>query len=84
VEGSRILVYFLYLTGRLWKCIVTFAVTGNTIFGPVSVVGGCQLSEASTAVHLKSMEHTVAERSCKDADFLCNSCVERGGYGKVL
>jgi hypothetical protein len=35
---------------------------------------------ASTAVDRKSMGHTVAERSWKDADFLCNSCILRGGY----
>jgi hypothetical protein len=54
---------------------VTLAVTRNTIFDSSSVVGGCQFSEASIAVHRKSVGHTVAERSCKDADFLCNSCV---------
>jgi hypothetical protein len=30
---------------------------------------------ASTAVDRKSMGHTVAERSWKDADFLCISCI---------
>jgi hypothetical protein len=36
------------------------------------------------AVDLKSMRHTMADRSSNEADFLCISCIERGGYGKVL
>jgi hypothetical protein len=35
VERSRISVYFLYLAWRLWKSVVTLAVTWNTIFGRV-------------------------------------------------
>jgi hypothetical protein len=41
-------------------------------------------SEASNTVDRKSMGHPVAERSWKDADYLRISCIERGGYGKVL
>jgi multisubunit Na+/H+ antiporter MnhE subunit len=33
VERSRLSVYFLYLAWRLWKSVVTLAVTGNTISG---------------------------------------------------
>jgi hypothetical protein len=40
--------------------------------------------EASNAVDRKSTGHTVGERSWKDADFLCISCIQRGGYAKVL
>jgi hypothetical protein len=40
--------------------------------------------EAAIAIDRKSMGHTVAERSCKDADFLCISWNKRGGYGEVL
>jgi hypothetical protein len=64
---------------------VTLTVTRNTISGRVfrrHRVSG--VSEASTAVDRKSMGHTVADRSWRDADFLCNSCIWRGGYGKVL
>jgi hypothetical protein len=45
---------------------------------------GDSVSEASIAVDRKSMGHTVADRSWIDADILCNSCILRGGYGKVL
>jgi hypothetical protein len=45
---------------------------------------GSVLSDASTAVDRKSMGHTVGERSWKDADFLCISSIQRGGYVKVL
>jgi cytochrome c5 len=41
------------------------------------------VSGASIVVDQKSMGHTVAERSWKDADFVCIS-VFSGGYGKVL
>jgi hypothetical protein len=139
VERRRLSVYFLYLAWRLWKSVVTLAVTGNTISGrvfrrqrvpvfqrhrlpltgsrwdirwlsgrgkkptfcvfPVFSVAvmekccdacgdgeyyfrsGCSASEgagvsgASIAVDRKSMGHTVAERSWKDADFLCISCI---------
>jgi hypothetical protein len=30
------------------------------------------------------MRHTMADRSSNEADFLCNSCIERGGYEMVL
>jgi hypothetical protein len=33
VERRRLSVYFLYLAWRLWKSVVTLAVTGNTISG---------------------------------------------------
>jgi hypothetical protein len=35
VERRRLCVYFVYLALRLWKSVVTFAVTGNTISGRV-------------------------------------------------
>jgi hypothetical protein len=138
----------LYLAWRLWKSVVTLAVTGNTISGrfflfqrvpefhrhrllltgsrcykqwlidrgtkPIfcifpafsvavmergcdacrdgeyyfrsvfSVSKGAGVSWASTAINRKSMRHTMADRSSNEADFLCISCIERGGYGKVL
>jgi hypothetical protein len=36
VERRRLSVYFVYLAWRLWKSVVTLAVTGNTISGRVS------------------------------------------------
>jgi hypothetical protein len=48
---------------------------GNTISGRVFGVQGDGVSGASTAVDRKSMGHTVGERSWKDADFLCISCI---------
>jgi hypothetical protein len=45
---------------------------------------GAGVSEALTAVDRMSMGHTVADRSSNEADFLCISCIWRGGYGKVL
>jgi hypothetical protein len=33
VERRRLSVYFLYLAWRLWKSVVTLAVTGNIISG---------------------------------------------------
>jgi hypothetical protein len=139
VERRRLCVYFLYLALRLWKSVVTFAVTGNTITARVvwrqrmlvsrehrlsltgsrwdilwlsgrgktptfcvfPVIGvavmekccdGCGdgeyyfrscclasedvgVSDASIVVDRKSMGHTVAERSWKDADFVCFSCI---------
>jgi hypothetical protein len=36
---------------------------------------GARVSEASNAVDLKSIGHTVADRSWKDADILCNSSI---------
>jgi hypothetical protein len=41
------------------------------------------VSRASIVVDRKSTGHTVVERSWKDADFVCISCIYRGGYGKV-
>jgi hypothetical protein len=35
VEKRRLSVYFLYLAWRLWKSVVTLAVTGNSISGRV-------------------------------------------------
>jgi hypothetical protein len=55
---------------------VTLAVTGNTISGRVVRRHvECWLFSASIAVDRKSMGHTVAERSWKDADFVCISCI---------
>jgi hypothetical protein len=63
VERRRLSVYFLYLAWRLWKSVVTLAVTGNTISGRVFRRSqGDGVSEASTAVDRKSMGHTVGER----------------------
>jgi hypothetical protein len=76
VERSRLSVYFLYLAWRLWKSVVTLAVTGNTISGRVfRRQKGDGVSEASIAVDRKSMGHTVADRSSNEAEFLCISCV---------
>jgi hypothetical protein len=41
-ERSRLSVYFLCLAWRLWKSVVTLAVTGNTISGRVFGVRGCR------------------------------------------
>jgi hypothetical protein len=55
---------------------VTLAVTGNTISGRVVWRQRVLVSRgASIAVDRKSMGHTVAERSWKDADFVCISCI---------
>jgi hypothetical protein len=61
-------VYFLYLAWRLWKSVVTLAVTRNTISGRIFGVRGDSVSEASNAVDRKSMGHTVADRSSNEAD----------------
>jgi hypothetical protein len=45
---------------------------------------GADVSGASTTVDPKSMKHTVAERSWKDADFVCISCIKCVGYGEML
>jgi hypothetical protein len=45
---------------------------------------GAGVSEASFAVDRKSMEHTVADQSSNEADFLCFFCIGRFGYGNVL
>jgi hypothetical protein len=42
------------------------------------------VSGASTGVDRKSMGHLLGERSWKDADSLCNSSIQSGGYEKVL
>jgi hypothetical protein len=67
-------VYFLYLAWRLWKSVVTLAVTG--ILFPVGLFGvrGAGVPVASIAVDVKSMGHTVADRSSNEADFLWISC----------
>jgi hypothetical protein len=64
---------------------VTLMVTGNTISGRFFRFQKVpEFHEASTAVDRKSMRHKMADRSSNEADFLCISCIERGGYGKVL
>jgi hypothetical protein len=72
VEGRRLSVYFLYLAWRLQKRVVTLVVTGNTTSGKVF---RCQRMSPSwkhrLSVDRKSMGLTVAERSCKDADYRC-------------
>jgi hypothetical protein len=56
---------------------------GNTICGrSFSVSEGAGVSLASITVDRKSMGHKMADRSSNEADFLCISCIERGGYGK--
>jgi hypothetical protein len=42
------------------------------------------ISVASIVFDRQSMGHTVAERSWKDADFVCIPCRRRCGYGRVL
>jgi hypothetical protein len=49
-----------------------------------SVSNGARVPWASNALNRKSMRHTMADRSSNEADFLCISRIERGGYGKVL
>jgi hypothetical protein len=53
---------------------VTLAVTGNTISGPFFGSAVACILKATIDVDRKSMGHTVAEPSCKDADLLCISC----------
>jgi hypothetical protein len=73
-------VFPVFARWRLWKSVVTLAVTGNTISGRVySASEGASVSVASIAVEGKSMGHTVADRSLNEADFLCISCLWRGG-----
>jgi hypothetical protein len=56
-------VYFLYLAWRLWKSVVTLAVTGILFPVGFSASESDSVSEASNAVDRKSMGHTVADRS---------------------
>jgi hypothetical protein len=65
---------------------VTLAVTVNQVFA-VGFFRRCTddgVSGASTGVDRNSMGHTLGERSWKNADCLCVSCIKRGRYGKVL
>jgi hypothetical protein len=58
---------------------------GEYYFGSSCLASeGADFSVASIAVERKSMGHTVAERSWKDADFVCISCIKCVGYGKML
>jgi hypothetical protein len=50
-------VYFLYLAWRLWKSVVTLAVTGILFPVGFSVSESAEVSEASIAVDRKSMGH---------------------------
>jgi hypothetical protein len=60
----------LYLAWRLWKSVVTLAVTENTISGRVFRTSqGENVSGASSAVDRKSMGHTVGELQWKDPTF---------------
>jgi hypothetical protein len=43
-----------------------------------------EVPDASTGVDRKSMRHLLGERSWKDADSLCISTIQSGGYVKVL
>jgi hypothetical protein len=55
---------------------VTLAVTREYYFRSGCLASeGAGVSRASIAVDRKSMGHTVAERSWKDADFVCISCI---------
>jgi hypothetical protein len=64
---------------------VTLAVTGNTISGRIFRRQRVPVFQRHrSAVDQKSMGHMVADRSSNEADFLCISCIWRGGYGKVL
>jgi nitrate reductase NapE component len=66
----------LYLAWRLWKSVVTLAVTGNTISGRVFRRHRVSMyQEASSAVDRKSTGHTVGELQWKDPDFLCIFCI---------
>jgi hypothetical protein len=64
---------------------------GNEIYDPRSSFPASEdagVSEASIAVDVKSMGHTVTGRSSNEAEdgrsFLCISCNLHDGYGKVL
>jgi uncharacterized membrane protein len=65
-------VYFLYLAWRLWKSVVTLAVTGNTISGrfflsiKVPEFKGHRLPLTGSRWDI-----TMADRSSNEADFLC-------------
>jgi hypothetical protein len=66
----------LHLAWRLWKSVVTLAVTVITISGRVfSASEAAGVSVASTVVDRKSMGHTMADRSSNEADFLCICCI---------
>jgi hypothetical protein len=55
---------------------VTLALTGNTTSGTRCLLSAdAGVLNSLIAVDRKSMVHTVAERSYKDADFLCISCI---------
>jgi branched-subunit amino acid transport protein AzlD len=61
-----------YLALRLWKRVVTLAVTGNTNSGQVFWFQRVpEIQWALTAVDRKSIGHTMADRSSNEADFLC-------------
>jgi hypothetical protein len=76
---------FLYLACRLWKSVVTLAVTDSTVLrSGFSASKGSGVSGTSTAVYRKSMGHTVADRSSNEADFLCVFCMWRDVYENVL
>jgi hypothetical protein len=64
---------------------VTLAVTGSSISS--HVFRRCRMTVFQMhrlPLTGKSMEHTLGERSWNDADCLCFSGIQRGGYGKVL
>jgi hypothetical protein len=64
----------LYLAWRLWKSVVTLAVTGNTISGQVSLFQRVpEFERHRSTVDRKSMGHTMVDRSSNEADFLCIS-----------
>jgi hypothetical protein len=44
-----------------------------------SAAGVAGVSGASIAVELKSVGHSVADRSSNEVDFQCISCIKRGG-----
>jgi hypothetical protein len=75
----------LYLAWRLWQSVVTLAVKGNTICGRLFRRQGVPWFERHRLpLTGNRWDITMADRSSNEADFLCISCIERGGYGKVL
>jgi hypothetical protein len=64
---------------------VTLAVTGEYYYRSSCLASeDAGVSAASIVVDEKSMGHAVAKRSWVDADFVCFSCIQPDGYGKVL
>jgi hypothetical protein len=75
VLRRRLSVYFLYLAWRLWRSVVTLAVTRNTISNRLLRRQRMPMFELHRLALTGVDGHTVAELSWKDADFLCISCI---------